>query len=79
MYKKIIPAVDGIEQVAGNGFLVSVWNGIIYYVTTDGKVQQLLDTRSQKSNTADIGFDPATKTVYVPTFYKNSITAYTLK
>ena len=73
------PAVDGLEQVNANEFLVSVWNGIIYYVKSDGKVQQLLDTRAQKSNTADIGFDPKTKTVYVPTFYKNSIAAYTLK
>ncbi|MEP6750514.1 MAG: ATP/GTP-binding protein [Bacteroidota bacterium] len=72
------PAVDGLEQVAPNEFLVSVWNGIIYYVK-DGKAQQMLDTREQKSNTADIGFDPKTRTVYVPTFYKNSITAYRLK
>ena len=73
------PAVDGLEKVNGKDFLVSVWNGVIYYVAADGKVQQLLDTREQKSNTADIGFDPATKTVYVPTFFKNSIVAYSLK
>ncbi len=73
------PATDGIEQVANNEFLVSVWNGVVYYVKADGKVQTLLDTREQKSNTADIGYDPATRTVYVPTFFKNSITAYTLK
>jgi DNA-binding beta-propeller fold protein YncE len=73
------PATDGIEAVAKNEFLVSVWNGVIYYVKADGKTQQLLDTREQKSNTADIGYDPKTRTVYVPTFFKNSITAYTLK
>lgn len=73
------PAVDGVEQVNGKDFLVSVWNGVIYYVAADGKVQQLLDTREQKSSTADIGFDPSTKTVYVPTFFKNSIVAYSLK
>ena len=72
------PAVDGVEQVAPNEFIVSVWNGIIYYVK-GSKVQQLLDTREQKSNTADIGYDPKSKTVYVPTFFKNCITAYTLK
>ncbi|MEP7277124.1 MAG: ATP/GTP-binding protein [Bacteroidota bacterium] len=73
------PAVDGIVQVAENEFLVSVWNGIIYYVKPGKKVLPLLDTREQKSNTADIGFDPVTRTVYVPTFFKNSIVAYTLK
>jgi len=73
------PATDGIEEVASNEFLVSVWNGVVYYVKADGKVQTLLDTREQKSNTADIGYDAATRTVYVPTFFKNSVTAYSLK
>jgi hypothetical protein len=71
------PAVDGLEQVAPNEFLVSVWNGVVYYVK-GGKAQPLIDTRAQNSNTADIGFDPATKTVYVPTFFKNCIVAYKL-
>ena len=73
------PATDGIEQVAKNEFLVSVWNGVVYYVKADGKTQVLLDTREQKSNTADIGYDPKSRTVYVPTFFKNSIAAYSLK
>ena len=73
------PAVDGVEQVAPNEFIVSVWNGVVYYVSADGKAQPLLDTREQKSNTADIGYDSKTKTVYIPTFFKNCITAYTLK
>lgn len=73
------PATDGIEQVASNEFVISVWNGVVYYVKGDGKVQTLLDTREQKSNTADIGYDPATRTVYVPTFFRNSVTAYSLK
>jgi hypothetical protein len=73
------PATDGLEQVNDHEFLVSVWNGIVYYVKTDGSVQQLLDTRDQKSNTADIGYDAKNKIVYVPTFYKNSIAAYQLK
>ncbi len=73
------PATDGLEQVKENEFLVSVWNGIIYYVKADGSVQQLLDTREQKSNTADIGYDAKNKIVYVPTFFKNSVAAYQLK
>ncbi|MFT3934041.1 MAG: ATP/GTP-binding protein [Chitinophagaceae bacterium] len=72
------PATDGVEEVAPNEFLVSVWNGVVYYVK-EGKAQVLIDTREQKSNTADIGYDSKTKTVYVPTFYKNSIAAYSLK
>ena len=39
----------------------------------------LLDTREQKRNTADIGYDPAARIVYVPTFLKKSVVAYRLK
>jgi hypothetical protein len=73
------PATDGIEKVAANEFLVSVWNGVIYYVKAGATPQVLLDTREQKSNTADIGYDAATRTVYVPTFFKNCIVAYRLQ
>lgn len=67
---------DGIENVTGNDFLVSCWQGAIWYVSADGKKELLLDTRQEKKNTADIGYDPKTKIVYVPTFWKNSVVAY---
>lgn len=71
-------STDGIERVDGKDFLVSCWAGLIYYVTQEGKVTQMLDTRDIKSNTADIGYDDETKTAFVPTFLKNSIVAYKL-
>ncbi len=70
---------DGIENVKGNDFLVSCWSGVLYYVSADGTRQKLLDTREQKINTADIGYDSQKKIVYVPTFFKNSVIAYELK
>lgn len=70
---------DGVESIAGTDFIVSGWDGVIYYVYGDGKKEKLLDTRSEKKNSADIGFDEATRTVYVPTFWKNSVVAYTVK
>jgi sugar lactone lactonase YvrE len=70
---------DGIENVTGNDFIVSCWQGAIWYVSADGTKEKLLDTREEKKNTADIGFDPKTKTVYVPTFWKNSVVAYEVK
>jgi hypothetical protein len=39
----------------------------------------LLDTREQKVNSADIGYDAKNKIVYVPTFFRNSVVAYQLK
>ncbi|HEY6504209.1 MAG TPA: SMP-30/gluconolactonase/LRE family protein [Chitinophagaceae bacterium] len=70
---------DGIENVTGNDFIISCWAGVIWYVNADGTKEKLLDTREQKRNTADIGFDAKTKTVYVPTFWKNSVVAYEVK
>lgn len=72
-------STDGIEMVKENEFIVSCWNGILYYVKADGTKQVLFDTREQKINSADIGYDAKNKIVYVPTFYKNSIHAYQLK
>ena len=70
---------DGIENVEGKDYIISCWEGVIWYINADGTKQKLLDTREQKKNTADIGFDPDTKTVYVPTFWKNTVVAYELK
>ncbi len=69
---------DGIVKT-GDDFIVSCWNGIIYYVSKDGIKSVLLDTRKEKINTADIGFDPINKIIYVPTFFKNSVVAYRLE
>lgn len=71
-------STDGIEQVTPGEFVVSSWNGVIYYVKKDGTYQQLLDTRPAKINTADIGYDAANRIVYVPTFFKNNVVAYKL-
>jgi hypothetical protein len=71
--------MDGLETVDGHDFIASCWAGVIYYVKADGSKEKMLDTRAAKINSADIGFDPVKKIVYVPTFLKNSITAYQLK
>lgn len=73
------PSTDGIEMVKTNEYIVSCWSGIMYYVDAMGNKQVLLDTRAEKSNTADIGYDAKKRIIYVPTFYKNSIVAYELK
>ena len=49
------------------------------YVKEDGTKEHLLDTREQKINTADIGYDAEKRIVYVPTFWKNSVVAYRVK
>ena len=68
--------VDGLENVKGDDFLVSVWSGAVWYVNADGSKELLFDGKAVQTSTADIGWDPATKTVYVPTFFKNSVIAF---
>ena len=70
---------DGVENVTGRDFIVSAWGGVIYYVYENGDKEKLLDTRSKDIKSADIGFDAATKTVFVPTFWRNSVVAYEVK
>ncbi len=70
---------DGIEKIGPNDFLVSCWQGALWYVKGDGSKELLFDGKSNNTNTADIGYDPATKTVYVPTFFRNSIIAFSVK
>lgn len=77
--KGFAQGIDGIEMTQRGEFIVSCWPGLIYYVYADGSIQLLIDSQANKINTADIGFDPATKTLFVPNFFKNSVTAYLLE
>ncbi|MGV3561204.1 SMP-30/gluconolactonase/LRE family protein [Larkinella arboricola] len=66
---------DGIVAV-GKDYIVSDWNGRLFYITANGQKQQLLDTRNEKVNSADIDYVPGKKLVVVPTFFKNKLVAY---
>jgi len=70
---------DGLENITGDDFLVSVWSGAVWYLPAGGDKQLLFDGKAVKTSTADIGWDPATKTVYVPTFFKNTVIAFTVE
>ncbi|RYG37727.1 MAG: hypothetical protein EOO01_30020 [Chitinophagaceae bacterium] len=71
--------IDGIEPVGGGDFIVTSWGGYIFYVSANGTVETLLETHEQKKNTADIGFDPKSRILYVPTFNGKTVAAYRLK
>jgi hypothetical protein len=58
----------------GNRFECSKW-----YIKADGSKELLLDTRDQKINTANIDYNPQTKMLYVPAFWKKSVMAFQLK
>lgn len=71
--------IDGIEMTKPGEFLVSCWVGLMYYVHADGRIEKLIDSREDKINTADIGYDRDKNLVFVPNFLKDSVTAYQLK
>ncbi len=68
---------DGIVPVGKDEYIVSSWHGQIDYVNSKGEAKKLLDTREQKLSSADIEYDPKTKTLFVPTFNTNTVMAYT--
>ena len=75
-----LPAgIDGIEPVGNGDFLVTGWAGCLYYVFSSGEYETLLDTRREKKNAADLGFDRQKRIIYIPSFNGKTVAAYQLK
>ena len=70
---------DGIEEAGNGDLVVSEWVGYVYYVHADGAKELLLDTHLEKKNTADIHYDIASHTLYVPEFNGKAVSAWRLK
>lgn len=70
---------DGIEHSGIHDYyIVSEWAGRMHIIGND-TIQTVLDTSKEKINSADIGYDPDKKIIYVPTFFDNRVVAYELK
>ena len=70
---------DGIEHSGiQDYYIVSEWEGKMHVIGKD-TIQTVLDTSKEKINSADIGYNPDEKIIYVPTFFDNRVVAYTLK
>jgi len=67
---------DGIASVGNGDYIATDWFGRILYVPANGELITLLDTRAQEINTADIDYIIGNNTLYVPTFYTNTLRAY---
>lgn len=68
---------DGLIILGDGNFIASRWQGEIWFVSADAETN-MLDTKAAESNTADIGYNPNEKVIYVPTFFKNKVAAYKL-
>jgi hypothetical protein len=52
---------------------------MVTYVSAEGKNTVLLDTRADSVSAADIEYIASKNLLLVPTFFKNTVRAYTLK
>lgn len=69
---------DGIEHSGiQDYYIVTEWEGRMHVIGKD-TIQTVLDTSTEKINSADIGYNPDSKIIYVPTFFDNRVVAYTL-
>lgn len=69
---------DGIAAIGNGDYLISSWEGLIHYVTKEGKKILMLDTSKEKVNAADITYIPSKKIVLVPAMLKHKLIAYRL-
>jgi DNA-binding beta-propeller fold protein YncE len=70
--------VDGLENIEGDYFLFSDWQGRVYAGQTEAGITKLLDSRVVNKNAADIEFITERRMLFVPTFSGNTVTCYTL-
>lgn len=73
-----IGAGDGIVAVDDNSYLVSNWEGEVYYVRQGQEKVKVLDTKDQDINSADIEYIQERNLLLVPTFKDNRVVAYRL-
>ena len=71
--------IDGIVALGNKRYVVTEWGGKIWYIHADGTTELKQDTSPQKINSADIGYDASAQLLFVPTFFHNTVKAYSLK
>ena len=69
-------SIDGLVAMGDGTFLISDWSGKIQRVSPSVDASVIFDSTPDKVNAADIDYNPDSKTLYVPTFFHNSVTAW---
>jgi hypothetical protein len=70
--------IDGITR-CGEGYLVSLFKGIILFVKYNGEVKEILNTTEIKLNCADFEYISNEGIIVVPTLWGNKIVSYLYK
>jgi DNA-binding beta-propeller fold protein YncE len=74
---KPVGNLDGFVSLGGGNYIISDWMaGKIFKFSTGGKTEPLIDLGQ---GNADIGYDPATKIMYVPQMMKGTLHAIQLQ
>lgn len=71
-----IKSADGIAEAGDGNYLISSWDGEIFYVNSNGRKRSVLNTSGQNINTADISFAERLGVLLIPTFKDNRVVAY---
>jgi hypothetical protein len=71
--------IDGIVALGGKRYIVTEWGGKVWYIGSNGKPELKLDLEKEKINTADLGYNATSKVIYIPTFFHNTVQAYSVK
>jgi outer membrane protein assembly factor BamB len=71
-----IQGADGIVSDGQGGYFISSWHGEVHFVNEEGKNWNVLNTREEKINAADIEFMQQRNLLLVPTFFDNRVVAY---
>jgi hypothetical protein len=71
--------IDGIAEVKCDSYLVSVWEGQIYWVDRNGTQTLLLDSSPAGIFTADFAYSKKHNLLVVPNFFSNTVSAYRVK
>jgi DNA-binding beta-propeller fold protein YncE len=75
---KVTGGIDGIVALGNKSYMVTEWAGKVWHIHADGTTELKIDTSTQKISSADIGYNPTAKTLFVPTFFHNTVKAFSL-
>jgi sugar lactone lactonase YvrE len=71
--------IDGLRSDGKGNYFISDWRGKTSLVTASGQIIVLIDTTALKINSADLEYIKSRKLLLIPTFFANSVVAYTVK
>jgi hypothetical protein len=79
VYIENTEGIDGLERFDVNQFIISDWSGKVQIVSADKEPLELLNFTDENYNAADIDYDINSKTLFIPTFFGNTVAAYKIE